>query len=430
MKVLLVVAASLAALVYAPGGLAAAPAQWCGTDQTPQDRLPEAVAGPQVHVIYATPSDGVDAAAAWAPQIVGDLTEVDAWWRGQDPTRAPRFDLYPFPGCAPGLGQLDISDFRLTSTSAQLRPTEGRFARIVNDLAGAFSSRYMKYIVYYDGPAPGSVCGQGGGDFARGPSFAVVYLGSDCGGFGVPSSAVAAHEFAHALGALPDGAPHPCPGDDGHPCDSTLDLLYPQITGGVPLSSLVLDYGHDDYYAHSGSWPDLQDSGWLLHVGAQAQLTVSVAGPGAVESDAPGVSCTAVCTSTWDTGSVVSLSATPGKGQRLGGWSGACKGAFTCDVTLDGAKSVAARFVKDVYKLQVRITGRGRVTGAGISCPSRCAAVLAAGTTARMTAGPAQGWKLKRWTGPCVTASTRCSVPVNAATTLGATFVRLPKKKA
>ena len=182
MKKSLLVAAALAALAIAPAGHAAGPAPWCGTDQTPQDRVPEAVAGPQVHVIYATPSDGVDAATQWAPQIVGDLTEVDAWWRGQDPTRAPRFDLYPFPNCAPGLGQLDISDVRLASTTAQLRPVDGRFQRIVNDLVGAFSSRWMKYVVYYDGPAPGSTCGQGSGDFARGPSFAVVYLGSDCGG--------------------------------------------------------------------------------------------------------------------------------------------------------------------------------------------------------------------------------------------------------
>jgi hypothetical protein len=151
---------------------------------------------------------------------------------------------------------------------------------------------------------------------------------------------------------------------------------------------------------------------------------VSVAGPGTVASDEPGVACTATCTSTWDTGSTVRLVATPGKGQRLASWAGACKGASACDVTLDAAKSVTARFVRDVYKLQVRVTGRGKVTGAGVSCPSRCAAVLASGTTARMTAKPARGWKLRRWTGPCVTASIRCSVPVNAATKLGAIFVR------
>jgi hypothetical protein len=80
--------------------------------------------------------------------------------------------------------------------------------------------------------------------------------------------------------------------------------------------------------------------------------------------------------------------------------------------------------VRDVYKLQVRVTGRGKVTGAGVSCPSRCAAVLASGSTARMTAKPLRGWRFRRWTGPCVTSSIRCSVPVNAAKTLGAIFVR------
>jgi hypothetical protein len=422
---LLLVGAALGALALAPSGLAAGPAPWCGTDQTPQDRVPEATAGPQVHVIYATPADGTDAAAQWAPQIVGDLTEVDAWWRGQDPARTPRFDLYPFPNCSLGLGALDLSDVRLSATSAQLRPTEGRYSRIANELHATFSSRYKKYLVFYDGPADGSVCGQGSGDYSNGPSYAIVYLGSDCGEFGVPSSAVAAHEFVHSLGALPGGAPHGCPGDPGHPCDSTLDLLYPQITGGVPLSSLLLDYGHDDYYGHSGSWPDLQDSAWLLHVGAQTQLAVTVSGSGTVESDAPGVDCPATCTSTWDTGSVVGLSATPGKGQRLGRWSGACTGDGNCDVTLDQAKTVNAQFVRDVYKLQVRITGKGRVAGGGISCPSRCAAVLEAGRTVRLRATPAKGWRFRRWGGPCVTASSSCAVPVNAATTARATFVKV-----
>lgn len=428
MRRLLLAAAALGALAFAPAGLAAAPAPWCGTDQTAQDRVPEAVAGPQVHAIYATASDRTDAVAQWAPQIVGDLAEVDGWWRAQDPARTPRFDLYPFPNCAPGLGQLDISDVKLSSTAAQLRTTEGRYSRIANELRASFASRYKKYIVYYDGPADGSICGQGAGDFTSGPSYAIVYLGSDCGNFGVPSSAVAAHEFIHSIGALPAAAPHACPGDDGHPCDSTLDVLYPQITGGVPLSSLVLDFGHDDYYGHSGSWPDLQDSAWLLHVGAQTQLGVSIAGAGTVESEAPGVACPPTCTSTWDTGSVVSLSATPAEGQRLGSWSGACKGDAGCDVTLDQAKTVTAQFVRDVYKLQVRITGKGMVAGGGISCPSRCAAVLAAGRTVKLRAVPAKGWRFKRWGGPCVTASIACAVPVNAATTARATFVRLAKR--
>ena len=53
--------------------------------------------------------------AADAPLIAADVGAIDAWWRGQDPTRAPRWDLYPFAGCAPGFGQLDISFVRLES---------------------------------------------------------------------------------------------------------------------------------------------------------------------------------------------------------------------------------------------------------------------------------------------------------------------------
>src|SRR5438552_119644 len=81
----------------------------------------------------------------------------------------------------------------------------------------------------------------------------------------IPSDGVGAHELIHALGALPDGdRAHPCPGDAGHPCDSTSDILYPYASGG-PLSSLILDVNHDDYYAHPDSdpWVDIQDSRWL-----------------------------------------------------------------------------------------------------------------------------------------------------------------------
>ena len=48
-------------------------------------------------------------------------------------------------------------------------------------------------------------------------------------------------ELLHALGALPAGAPHPCSAsDDGHPCDSEQDILYPYASGAA-LSSLILD---------------------------------------------------------------------------------------------------------------------------------------------------------------------------------------------
>ncbi len=431
MKALFGVAAAAAVLAYAPAAFAASPVPWCGTQQTPADRLPEAVAGAQLHVIYAVPTDGTDASAQWAPLVAGDMAEIDGWWRAQDPSRAPRFDLYPFPSCAPGFGQLDLSDVRLASTSADLRPLDRRFDLIVRELQGSFSSRYKKYVVYFDGPVDDSaVCGQGGGDFTRGPSFAVVYLHSDCGAYGIPSSVTAAHELLHALGALPSpGPPNACPGDPGHPCDSPSDLLYPRVTSGATLQSFVLDYGRDDYYGHSGSWPDLQDSAWLYRVGAQSHLTVAVSGTGTVTSDAPGVACPGSCDSDWDAGAVVTLSREAAVGQRFAGWSGACSGTADCSVTMDAAKTVTAAFVPDAYPLRVKVVGRGKVLGPSLSCPSRCTVTLGTGSVARLRAVPAKGWRLKGWSGVCTGARSSCTAPVNAVTTARATFVKLPVRK-
>ena len=42
---------------------------------------------------------------------------------------------------------------------------------------------------------------------------------------------------------------------------------------------------------------------------------------------------------------------------------------------------------------------------------------------------PAKGWKIKRWSGPCSSASIRCSAPVTSATTARITFVKPVVKK-
>ena len=146
-------------------------------------------------------------------------------------------------------------------------------------------SSYKKNLVYYGGPSVETdVCGVGGGDF-DGPGFAIVV---PAGCPTVPTDTVLAHELLHALGAVPPGDPHPCPDDAAHPCDSPTDVLYP-FTHGEPLTQKVLDYNHDDYYGHSGSWPDIQDSSWLSHLDTpQLAFAITFAGAGTVTSDVPG----------------------------------------------------------------------------------------------------------------------------------------------
>src|SRR5256886_9390798 len=77
---------------YAHAGTTAPPVQWCGTDQAATDR-PDVVTGRQIHVVYAYPSDGPDRFGIFGSGISTDLAAIDHWWRGQDYSRTPRFDL-------------------------------------------------------------------------------------------------------------------------------------------------------------------------------------------------------------------------------------------------------------------------------------------------------------------------------------------------
>ena len=187
--------ASPSGVLPASLGPARAASTWCGTPTT-QDQAPNAVAGNAIHWLYVVPLDGGDRISTEASAMQTDAELIDSWWRGQDPTRAPRNDLTPLT-C--GM-QLDLSDVRLTASGSQL-DDDVRFDRIVAGIeAAGFRSPFVKYIVYFDGPVSDTnLCGQGGSDPA-GFGVAVVYVRS-CSG--IAPSLVAAHELLHTLGAVP-----------------------------------------------------------------------------------------------------------------------------------------------------------------------------------------------------------------------------------
>jgi hypothetical protein len=401
-----------AALWLAPGALAAG---WCGTGEHATDS-PDLTTGRQIHPVVVTPSDGVDNFQTVANRLADDVVSMSAWWTGQDPTRAPRFDQAGFPGgtC------LDISFLRLPDSSATLRGARNAFTRVVGALQSAgFRNGFKKYYVYYDGPSvETNVCGTGGGDFSTGPGWSVVWL-SGCSD--VPADQIGAHELVHALGALPAGAPHACPGDPAHPCDAAfVDVLSPQ-TDGRPLQQEVLDVNHDDYYAHAGTWDDLQDSGWLSHLdAAQVPLSVAMAGgTGEVSSDLPGLDCTVTCTTQWDQGSIVTLDATPGPQLRFVRWAGACTGTGTCAVTLAQAQSVNAVFGRTTIPVKVTTVGRGAV-----KCTPVCSKAFPAGDPLTIRAAPAKGWKFVGWSGGCKGTRLVCRPATGKALTVRATFRR------
>jgi len=75
-------------------------------------------------------------------------------------------------------------------------------------------------------------------------------------------------------------------------------------------------------------------------------LAVTVSGSGTVHSTpAPDINCSGSCGQSYDGGTVVTLTATPGSNYLFTGWSGDCNGSGSCTVTMSQARFVTAYFL-------------------------------------------------------------------------------------
>jgi hypothetical protein len=395
---------------------AVAPVSWCGTDEVTANRVPdlEVSSASQIRFVYAIPNDGTDSFFAFASGIATDAAAIDQWWRAQDGARTPRFDRYPFPNCGSTFGGLDIGFIRLPNSSAYYAEQTTPGQRLDADLTALPSTQ--KTLVYYDGPIKDrEVCGETGFRAAvDGGRFglAFVYLRSACDATppGRTSGVIAAHELIHNLGALPNGAPHPCTGDAGHPCDSSADILWPFLTIGTTLDGKILDVNRDDYYGHSGNWFDLQDSLWLEHL-PQHRLSLAVSGGAGSFATTIGSTrreCGRACDLQLDDALQIKVDAVPTDGFVFDRWGAACATTRTagCTLTVSADARAEAFFVRAPVGLTVHVAGRGRVTSvpAAISCPSRCSAELRYASRVRLVAHPIRGWRFSGWSGACRTA--------------------------
>ena len=256
----LVLALAFLALAAPSHARASTPLPWCGTDITAADRTPDPAPAYSIHVLYVIPPGAPDRFSAWAPRLAGDVAAIDAWWRAQDPARAPRFDLHSF-ACSSLFGALDISRVQLT---AQVGLSYTRLRSLLG-IEHGFRQSEKAYLVYFDGSTGQSgverVCGVADGPGRNISGMAVVYLdscGSEDGEEVRPI--VAAHELMHVLGAVDSRAPNACL--RGHVCDNATDLMLAELLDGA-LETRALDVGRDDYYGHAGSWDDVQDSRFL-----------------------------------------------------------------------------------------------------------------------------------------------------------------------
>jgi hypothetical protein len=163
------------------------------------------------------------------------------------------------------------------------------------------------------------------------------------------------------------------------------------------------------------------------------KLTVSEAGSGTVTSSPGGIDCGLDCDEEYERGTVVTLIPSAAPGSDFKGWTGACAGTGTCEVTIDAAKSVSAQFapaLKPKFKLTVSETGAGTVTSSpgGIACGPACEAEYEEGTEVSLTAAAADGSEFKGWSGACAGAGA-CEVTLDEATSVGAEFAAAPKQR-
>ena len=88
-----------------------------------------------------------------------------------------------------------------------------------------------------------------------------------------------------------------------------------------------------------------------------------------------------------------------------------------------GAQNVAANLAANT--LAVTVTGKGAVSSSDgvLKCPNACYGTYAAGTSVTLTAKPGSGAAFARWSGVCAGAAPTCTLPVNGATAVEATFV-------
>ena len=159
-------------------------------------------------------------------------------------------------------------------------------------------------------------------------------------------------------------------------------------------------------------------------------LTVSKTGTGTgtVTSSPAGINCGGTCSYAFAYNTLVTLTATPTTSHTFGGWSGGvCSGTGTCTVTMNAAKSVIATFNPPANQsLTVSKTGLGSgvisSAPAGINCGTACSYGFAYNTLVTLTATPTTGHSFGGWSGGVCSGTGTCTVTMNAAKSVTATF--------
>lgn len=164
----------------------------------------------------------------------------------------------------------------------------------------------------------------------------------------------------------------------------------------------------------------------------QRTLTVSKsgAGTGTVSSTPAGIDCGADCTDSFNDGTTVTLEAIAAEGSIFNGWSGcgSVTGEGDCVVSMTQNRTVTANFGTEgtgepqTLTAQKAGSGSGTITASGIDCGSDCSESYPGGTTVVLDATADSGSTFSSWSGCDQVAGASCTVQMNAARTVTATF--------
>lgn len=168
-------------------------------------------------------------------------------------------------------------------------------------------------------------------------------------------------------------------------------------------------------------------------------VTVDAVGPGTVTSSPAGISCGAACSSTFDYGSSVTLTAIPSQGNYFYGWTGDCSGTGSCNLTMNSGKYAIAWFgnEEEARFLQVQLLGApfgGEVnsTPSGISCAwsifnqwYNCMGFFPLNSLVTLTASHDEGHFFGGWGGPCSGTDLNCVVAMDDNHGVTASFYRI-----
>ncbi|HET7485809.1 MAG TPA: hypothetical protein VFJ64_10615 [Solirubrobacterales bacterium] len=163
----------------------------------------------------------------------------------------------------------------------------------------------------------------------------------------------------------------------------------------------------------------------------QRQLKVKRDGSatGTVTSSPAGINCGATCATTYEHGTTVTLTGSPGPNAQAAKWAGCgtVDAEDRCIVTMNAAKEVTATFnlIQHPLALIIDGSGTGAVTSspAGINCSAGCSAPFDHGATVTLTGTPGPHTHEAKWSG-CdkVNAEDKCIVSISAAKEVTAIF--------